>query len=150
MKRKAVRTASGSGIVTINTERRCSRKTTLTRVTTIVSSIKARFKVWTARSMKIGTPPSAPDGVLDVPHALDEAQASNDRPGTARFDDVAADVPVAPHDRLDDGRERDLVGAQPVGVDVDLVLPHRAADARDFRDAGHRVELVADEPVLER
>jgi len=31
MKRNAVRTASGSGIVTINTERRCSRKTTLTK-----------------------------------------------------------------------------------------------------------------------
>src|SRR5439155_9798160 len=92
----------------------------------------------------------ADDDVLNVTYALDEAEASNDRPGAARLDDVAADVAVAPQDRVDDGRERDLVGAQPVGVDVDLVLPHRAADARDFRDAGYRVELVADEPVLER
>ncbi len=51
MKRKAVRTASGSGMVTINTERRCRRKTMLTMVTTIVSSISARLSVETARSM---------------------------------------------------------------------------------------------------
>ena len=40
-----------SGMVTINTERRCRRKTMLTTVTTIVSSISARLSVETARSM---------------------------------------------------------------------------------------------------
>jgi hypothetical protein len=51
MKRKAVSTASGIGIVTMRTDRRCSRKTTFTSVTTRASSVRARRRVWTARSM---------------------------------------------------------------------------------------------------
>ena len=92
----------------------------------------------------------ADDDVLDVTDIFDETEAAHDRPAAARLDDVAADVSVAPRDGVDDGRERDLVGAQACGIDVDLVLPHRAPDAGDFGDAGHRVELVADEPILER
>ena len=46
--------------------------------------------------------------------------------------------------------ERQVVGAQPVRIDVDLVLLDVAADRRDFGDARHGVELVADEPVLQR
>ena len=45
MKRNAVRTASGRGMVTMSTDRKCSRKTMLTSVTTIVSSINARRSV---------------------------------------------------------------------------------------------------------
>ena len=45
MNRNAVRTASGSGMVTISTERKCSRKIMLTIVTTIVSSMRARRNV---------------------------------------------------------------------------------------------------------
>ena len=45
---------------------------------------------------------------------------------------------------------RDAIGAQPVGIDVDLVLAHHAADARHLGHARHGVELVADEPVLDR
>ena len=92
----------------------------------------------------------ANDDVLDVTDVLDQTEAADHRPGAARLHDVAADVPVAAQDRIDDGRERDLVGAQAGGIDVDLVLPHRAPDAGDFGDAGHRVELVPDEPILER
>src|SRR2546425_9641149 len=90
------------------------------------------------------------DHLLQIPRALHEAESAHDRPGPARFDDVAADVAVAPHDGVDDGGERDAVGAEAVRVDVDLVLAHRAADARDLGHARHRVQLVADEPVLER
>ena len=50
----------------------------------------------------------------------------------------------------DDGAERQVVGAQPVRIDVDLVLLDIAADRGDLGDAGDGVELVADEPVLER
>ena len=51
MKRNAVSTASGSGSVTIRTDRKWSKNRTFTIVTTIVSSIRARRRVWTARSM---------------------------------------------------------------------------------------------------
>ena len=51
MKRNEVRTASGIGRVTISTERKWSRKTMLTSVTTSASSISARLSVCTARSI---------------------------------------------------------------------------------------------------
>ena len=52
MNRKAVSTASGSGIVTISTDRTWRRNRMFTRVTTIVSSMSARLSVCTARSMR--------------------------------------------------------------------------------------------------
>ena len=82
--------------------------------------------------------------------ALDQPEAADHRPGAARLDHVAADVAVASHDGVDDRRERDAERAQPVRIHVDLVLPNDAADAGHLRDAGHGIELVADEPVLER
>jgi hypothetical protein len=88
--------------------------------------------------------------LLDVGDVLDEPQSAHDSPRAARLDDVAADVTVAPHDGVDDHRDRDAVGAEALGIDVDLVLPHGAADAGHLRHARHRVELVADEPVLQR
>jgi hypothetical protein len=87
--------------------------------------------------------------VLEISGALDQAETAHHRPRPARLDDVAPEVPVAPHDRVDDGREGDPVGPEPVRVDVDLVLPDDPTDAGDLGHAGHRVELVADEPVLE-
>ena len=47
-------------------------------------------------------------------------------------------------------RVRDAVGAQPVGVEHDLVLPHHAADARHLGDVRHGLQLVLQEPVLQR
>src|SRR5207247_10706227 len=47
-----------------------------------------------------------------------------------------------------DGRERKLECAKAIGIDVDLVLLDHAADARHLSHAGHGVELLADEPVL--
>jgi hypothetical protein len=52
MKRKAVRTASGRGMVTISTERRWRRNRIFTRVTTTASSSSARFSVSAARAMR--------------------------------------------------------------------------------------------------
>ena len=92
----------------------------------------------------------ADDHVLEIAHALDQAETAHDRPRAARLDHVATHVAVAPHHRIDNGRERDLVGAQPVRVDVDLVLANQTADAGDLRHARHRVELIADEPILDR
>ncbi len=50
---------------------------------------------------------------------------------------------------LDDGAERQVERAKPVGIDVDLVLLDMAADRGDLGDAWDGVELVPDEPVLE-
>ena len=36
-----------------------------------------------------------------------------------------------------------------VGIELDLVLLHEAADARDLRDAGNGFERVAELPVLQ-
>ena len=90
----------------------------------------------------------ADDHLLEIADALDQAETADDRPRPARLDDVAADVAVASHDGVDHGGERDPVRAQAVGIDVDLVLAHGSADAGHLGHAGHRVELVADEPVL--
>ena len=51
-------------------------------------------------------------------------------------------------DGLDDLVEREVVGGEPVGVDRDLVLLDEAADRGDLRHAGHRLERVAQRPVL--
>ena len=40
--------------------------------------------------------------------------------------------------------------AQPIRIDVDLVLLHSAADAGHFRDTRHGIQLVANVPVLQR
>jgi hypothetical protein len=52
MKRKAVRRASGSGMVTIRTDRRWSSNRMFTRVTTTASSSSARLSVSAARAMR--------------------------------------------------------------------------------------------------
>ena len=88
--------------------------------------------------------------LLDVADALDEPEAADHRPGAAGLDDVAADVAVAPHDGVHDGRERDAEGAQAIRVHIDLILPDRSPDARHLGHARHGVELIADKPVLER
>src|SRR5262249_20180088 len=90
------------------------------------------------------------NNVLQIARALDESEPPYDGPRPARFDDVASDISVATHDRINHGRERNLVGAQAVRVDVDLVLPDEAADAGDFGHTRHGVELITDEPILDR
>ena len=45
---------------------------------------------------------------------------------------------------------RDVERAQLVRIEHDLVLPHHAADAGDLGDVGHGLQLVFQEPVLQR
>ena len=42
-----------------------------------------------------------------------------------------------------------MEGPQSIRIDVDLILLDESADRRHFGDPGHRIQLVADEPVLE-
>ena len=88
----------------------------------------------------------------DVLHVLgrsDEPDAADDEPRAVRLQDVAADVDVARAHGGDDVAERNAVAPEPVGIDVDLVLLDVAADRGHLRHARHRVELIADEPVLQ-
>src|SRR5438552_7168858 len=60
------------------------------------------------------------DHILQVTRALDEPETAHHGPRPAGLDDVAANVAVAVHDRIDDGRERDLVGTESVGIPIDV------------------------------
>ena len=53
----------------------------------------------------------------------------------------APNVGVATLDTLDYVAQRDVVGAQLGGVDVDLVLAYPSADAGHLGHAGHGIEL---------
>ncbi len=57
------------------------------------------------------------------------------------FDRLGADVDVRRLDRVDDRAQRNIVVAQLVGIDFDLVLTHVAADRRHF---GHAVDAIAE------
>ncbi len=70
--------------------------------------------------------------------------------GLAEFEHRAARLLVGLLHRVDDLGVRNVECAQPFGVEHDLVLAHHAADARDLRDIGDRLQLVLEEPVLQR
>src|SRR4029079_4084450 len=88
--------------------------------------------------------------LLQIARALDQPEASDHRPGPAPLDHVTPHVAVAPHDRIDDGGEGDPEAAEPVGIDVDLILADQPAHARHLGHSGNRIELIPNEPVLNR
>ena len=90
------------------------------------------------------------DDVLDVVDVADEADAADVVRLLADDEALAADVGVGVADRLDDLGERDALAAQPVGVDLHVVLLRLAAVARDVDDAVDLLELALEEPVLRR
>ena len=57
--------------------------------------------------------------------------------GLAQFEHRAAGFLVRAADRLDHAAVWDAVGAQPVGIEHDLVLAHHAADRRDLGHVRH-------------
>ena len=87
--------------------------------------------------------------VLQVRERLHEAEAAHDEFHAVLLDNLAADVEVARADGVHHVFQRDLARAHLERTDFNLILSHEAADARDFRDPLHGVELVTDEPVLE-
>ncbi len=88
--------------------------------------------------------------VFDILESADQADAAHDFFGVANLDHLGADVVVAALHSRDHILERDVVGAQLDGIEVDLVLAHEAAHAGHFSDARNGVELILDEPVLNR
>ena len=86
---------------------------------------------------------SSSRGVGDV--ALD----AQDVLGLRHLHDAAADLVVGALDRLPHLAQRDVVGAQLLRIDRDLILLDEAADAGDLGDALDRRELVLQVPVLD-
>src|SRR5260370_5219738 len=64
------------------------------------------------------------------------------------FEHSSADFVCAGPDFFDDGRKGNSVGAQFVGINIDLVLFDESADGRDFGNARNGFELIAQVPVL--
>src|SRR5262249_35051447 len=91
----------------------------------------------------------ANDYMLDVGHVFDEPEPTDHRPGATGLDDITPNITVTPHDCVHDRRERDAEGAQAVRIHINLVLAYSSPDTGHFGDAGHGVELITDEPVLE-
>src|ERR1700693_2234993 len=89
------------------------------------------------------------DDVLKVRRRANQADPPDCHLLVACFNDLRADVGVAALDTLDHGAQGDVVSAQFDGINVDLILPYPTADARHFGNAGHRIQLVLDEPVLQ-
>jgi hypothetical protein len=88
--------------------------------------------------------------MLNIVNIFDEPEPTNDRPGTARLDDVPSNVAITAHDRVHDRRKRDTEGAQAVWIHINLILSDSPSDTGHLGDARHGIELIADVPVLER
>src|SRR5207249_1225325 len=88
------------------------------------------------------------DDVLDVLNLFDVAAAANVVLGCGDFENFPAYVGITHLDRVDHVAERDVVGNESVWIEIDLVLLHESADRRDFGDAFHRGERVAQIPIL--
>ena len=90
------------------------------------------------------------DRIADVIDVLDPTDRANQVLSVPLVDHPAADRRVGPGDSRVHLAQADAVGPELVGVEVDLVLLRRAPDAGHLGHARHAVELIADEPVLDR
>ena len=72
--------------------------------------------------------------------ALDIAPPADHVLRAAELDQPPAHVVVAVPDRLDHGGDRDVVGQQLVGIEVDLVLLLESADRSHLGHAGNAIE----------
>ena len=57
---------------------------------------------------------------------------------------------VAVAHRIHDLRQRNLVGQQPIRIDVDLILLHEPADGGHLRHARHARKPIPQIPIVER
>ena len=87
----------------------------------------------------------------DIPEILDGSgipPAADHVLGPAELDEPPARIVIVPPDRLHHPADGDVVELQPVGVEIDLVLLAETADGRHFGHPRHRLEVVAQVPVL--
>ncbi|MNF46121.1 hypothetical protein D3C84_272750 [compost metagenome] len=88
--------------------------------------------------------------LLQILHALEVPVRAHHVLRFRHLDDGGAGLLVALLDGGLDKGERDAVGAQLVGIDPHLILAHHATHGGDLGDAVHRLQLVLEEPVLQR
>ena len=88
--------------------------------------------------------------LLQVLGRFDVAAAAHVVLGSTDFQDPTTHVRVRHADHVHDSAERDVERRQPVRVEIDLILLHEPADARDLCHARHRLKRVTDVPVLDR
>ncbi len=86
----------------------------------------------------------------EIVERLQVAARSHHVLGLAQLEDAAAGFAIGVLQGGDDARVRNAVGAQPIGIENDLVLAHHAADGGDLGHVGHALQLVLEEPVLDR
>ena len=80
------------------------------------------------------------DDVLHVTRGLDEADAAHRDTVLATLDEAAAGVRVVVRDGVEHLLQRQVIGAEPDGVDVDLILLGATARGHDVRYPGHFLE----------
>ena len=88
------------------------------------------------------------ENVFEIGQALGITTAPDHVLGAAELDQPAAGLGIAAAHRLDHAADREAVGLQPVGIDIDLILLGEAAHRGHFRHSAHRLEVVAQVPVL--
>ena len=86
---------------------------------------------------------------LEIGRLRDQAAAADHLLVSGDLEHAAAGVLVRRAHGGHHLRERDAERAQPVRIDLHLVLAHEAADRGDFGHARHARERVAQVPVLE-
>ena len=87
---------------------------------------------------------------LQIAQAPDVAGGAHHVFGLAHLHQAPAHVVVAALDGLFDPGQRDVVGQQCFRLDLDLILLDVAADGGDFGHAVHRLQRIAQIPVLDR
>ena len=80
----------------------------------------------------------------------DEADAAQHKLGSIFLHHLAADIEIRALHRCHHVHERDIDRTHLGGVQLHLILLHKAADARHLGHALHAGELVAHIPVLQR
>ena len=87
--------------------------------------------------------------LLEILQFLDVAAPAQDVFATGELEHACADFRVGVADRPRDVRHRQPEAHQPIRIDDDLVLPLEAAERRDFRHTGDRLERRADREILQ-
>src|SRR5688572_17326237 len=88
--------------------------------------------------------------VFNVRDRTDQSEAANDEFAIVGFNDFGADVTVTALNCIEDHAYRYVVAAQPGRIDVDLILANESADTGHLSNARDGIQLVSDEPVLQR
>src|SRR5438874_601671 len=86
--------------------------------------------------------------VRQIIERLEIAEPANHVSRAAQFEYSSTDFVRARLHAVDDGRQRNAICQQLVGIDIDLVLAHEPTDARHFGHTGNGRQLVAQVPIL--